>query len=335
MNPIISKIIFVLGILAIIVSLLFVIKSQHDLAVKQQEMNAMVVEMRQLTKDITVSQSKLVTKEQLNNLIDSIDMESIQEDIERLNATILAAGALNILTPGGKTTNLPGSVVGPEHQQPVVTIPCPNGGEVSCPPNDPFGYNARAQVLELSEPFNKDLSVPFGKSMFQAWEPKPWTLEVYPRQYSVSTVIARDENDHLTTYHKFQISTQGKSYSVPIKSDFIEQSPTESKFRFSPRIYLGVDVGARIYPLPEAEGVPNLSVALFGIGKTKNDPNWSVLKLGAGVSVHRPAFVGLITPITYNIGHHLPLMNNLHIGPTFIVDTTTSIGATFGISAGL
>lgn len=335
MNPIVSKIIFVLSILAIIVSLLFVIKSQHDLAVKQQEMNAMVVEMRQLTKDITVSQSKLVTKEELNNFIDSIDMESIQEDIEKLNAAIVAAGVLNVVTPGGKTANLPSSATGPEHQPPVVVVPCPNGGEVACPPNDPFGYNAKAQTIELSEPFSKDLSVPFGQSMFQAWEPKPWTLEVYPRQYSVSTVIARDENDRITTYHKFQISTRGKSYSVPIKSDIIQQSPTESKFRFSPRIYLGVEVGARVYPTFEAEGVPNLSVAFFSVGKTKNDPAWAIAKLGIGVAVHKPAIVGVITPITYNLGHHLPLMNNLHIGPSFIVDSSPSVGVTFGVSAGL
>lgn len=335
MNPTLSKIIFAIGVLFVIVSLLIVIKSQHDISVQQQEMNNAVTEMRQLTKDITVSQSKMATKEEINKLVDSMDMDSIQEDVNKLRASIIAAGALNVLTPGGKASNLPSTNVGPGRPISVVTVPCPNGGTVTCPPNDMFGYNSHAQTLDLSEPFNKDLSVPFGKSMFQAWEPKPWTLEVYPREYSVSTVIARDDNDKITTYHKFQISTQGKSYSVPIKSDFIEQTPTESKFRFSPRLNLGVEIGARVYPLPEAEGIPNLSVSLFSIGKSKNDPNWQILKLGAGVAVHHPAFTGIITPVTYNLGHHLPLMNNLHIGPSFIVDTTTSVGVTFGISAGL
>lgn len=332
----------IVGAILLIASLLLIVKWQHDtLQSNQAALERSTIEMQQLRDNIVRAQAQYVSKEDLEKFAKNsqIDLTPIKEDLERLDAQIKGISVAVVATPGYTGSNLPSTSTNPKPNQ-NNSGNTTNGTSTSgnnTPNSDPYGYQSNAQILVLREPFADGTQVPFGSVEFHAWEPKPWNLSVIPRQYTLVTVLGQDEDGRHYAYNKFTIKTpsDGKSYSVKIdKAEFKEELP-ESKFRFSPRLYLGVDVGATVYPTPQAEVIPNLEVALFSYGKTKVNPSWTFLGLGVGYGTQAKALDVVLSPVNYNVGQHLPLVENLHIGPTISVDTTGGVSIMGGLRVGL
>jgi hypothetical protein len=70
-------------------------------------------------------------------------------------------------------------------------------------------------------------------------------------------------------------------------------------------------------------------------GRYKNQPDFTVLSVGGAYEfdAKRPAVV--VTPFTYNVGKHLPLMNNTYIGPSLTLDTKQNFSVMAGVTVGL
>lgn len=321
----------VIALVAAIVWQYYIIKSQQDLQAQQ------LVEMKQLKDGIIRSESKYVSKEDLEQFaqISDINLDPIRDDLDDLNANLKGINNLLVSTPGYVGTGLASNSTSP---RPVpisgtVTVPC-TGNEAICPNLDTFGYLNNSQTLSLSEPFSGGASVPWGKTEFKAWEEKPWNLTVYPRTYSVTTVLGEDENGRHYTYNKFYITSNGETYTVPINSSkFVEEAP-EAEFRFNPRLYLGVDVGSHIQT-PQAEVTPNIGIALFSYGSTKLKPDFTFVHAGVGFNTQTETPAIMLTPVTYNLGEPLPLVENLQVGPSVSVDTDKSISVMLGVKVGL
>ena len=312
------------GLLILVAGLIFVIKNQFDISARQEAIEKSVVEMKQLGDGIVRSQAQYVSKDDLDKFGKqlNLNLDTIQKDLGTLGASMQGINAVVVSTNGFHGTGLPSTGTVPNPDKPTQQV------------NDPFGYLSNQQILAINEPFG-NVAVPFGQGTFSAWKDKPWGLDIYPRSYNVSTVIGQDEDGRHYTYNKFTVDTQGKTYTIPINSSKFEEVYPEAKFRFSPRIYLGVDGGAVINPAPKADMTPNLQVALFSYGKTKVDPDWSILGVGVGYETQANRPVLVVSPIRYNIGHHIPLVNNLHVGPTVSLDTSGGIGILGGVSVGL
>lgn len=324
-----------LAIIGLILGMAFIIKRQNDTIKAQEAMvEKSLVEFREL-KDGSVRAQAQYTKDlEAWAKQNKIDLGPIQDDIKNLDAKMIGISTLLASTPGYKGTNLPstGKVPRPEGPSPVI-VPCPSGGSVECP--DTFGYGSNTQVLKLNEPFSDGKSIPFGQTEFRAWEKDPWSLEIYPRTYSVTTVLGQDEDGRHYTYHKFAIESDGKSYPVKInESKFVEELP-DADFHFSPRLYLGVSVGAQVYPEPNAEVIPNVQVSLFSYGQTKVRPDWTFVGLGVGYESQSQSMGVLLTPIGYNVGNHLPLIENLFVGPSISVNTQGGVSVMGGLMVGL
>lgn len=319
----------------VILCMAFIIKRQHD-SIKSQEamMEKTMVEFRELKDGSVRSQAQYTKDLEAWAKQNKIDLAPIQKDIADLDAKMIGISTLLTSTPGYKGTNLSSSSQVPRPSGPgPQIITCPPGGSVECP--DTFGYGSNAQVLKLGEPFSNGTSIPFGQAEFRAWESKPWSLEVYPRTYSVTTVLGQDEDGRHYTYHKFAIQTNGQTYPVKIdESKFVEELP-ESEFRFSPRLYLGVDVGAQVYPLPNAEVAPNIQVALFSLGRTKIQPDFTFVGLGVSYESQAQTMGVMLTPFSYNIGNHIPLVDNMYVGPSVSVNMTGGVTVAGGIRVGL
>lgn len=323
------------GLLLLVVGLLFVIKTQYDISTRQAAIEKSVVEMKQIGDGIVRSQAKYATKDDLEKFGKDLglNLDLIQKDLDALGADIKGINTILASTPGYHGTGLPSTGTTPGNNPPPTPVPCPPGG--TCPNLDPFGYLSNAQILALNEPFGSNVQIPFGETRFKAWKDKPWDLDVYPRNYAVTTVIGQDEDGRHYTYNKFTIETQGKKYDVPIKdSKFVEQYP-ESAFRFSPSLSLGLDGGVVVNPSPVAELTPNLQVSLFNYGRTKIDPDWTFVGVGVGYQTQNNRPAAVLSPINYNVGHQLPLINNLHVGPTVGIDTAGGISVMAGVRVGL
>lgn len=312
---------------------------QHnELAHQNQLLDNSVVEMKRLRDDIVRSQSKFASKEDIEKFAkqNGLDLKPIQDDLATLDAQIKGIQNVLVSTPGYVGTNLSSTGTIPR-LDPVpgsITIPCPSGGSVECPNTDPFGYLKNTQVYSINEPFDGS-SIPFGETHFKAWQEKPWDLKIYPRQYSVTTVLGEDEAGRHYTYNKFTVTSNGKTYPVKIASSKFEEEKPQAKFRFDPRLYLGLDVGMFVHPIPKSEVIPNLEVSLFSYGTTTTNPIWTFAGVGLGYASQNQNLAVVISPVNYNIAQHLPLVKNLHVGPTVALTTSGGFAVLGGIRVGL
>src|SRR5690606_12010962 len=95
------------------------------------------------------------------------------------------------------------------------TVECKDGSVVTCP--DTFGYLTKKQVLELNEPFG-DKSVPIGNVGFSAWKQAPWDVNIHPREYSLTTVVSKNDNGKTNMHSRVSITSNGESIVVPINN---------------------------------------------------------------------------------------------------------------------
>lgn len=309
-------------ILVVLVLLAFIIKVQNDTIERLQYIEKSVVESKELSDGVVRAQSSYVTKEDLKRLIEDSDLNfnEIRKDLQKLGGDVKAIETVTVITPGYVGNNIPSTGTGEPNPNP------PQPGETL----DKFGYFQAEQKLALTEPFSDGTVVPFGEAGFSAWQENPWTLEVLPREYRSTTVLGQDTDGRHYAYSKFQIEVDGKTYTVPIADAKIVEEYPSSKFRLSPRVYLGVDVGAVVNPPAHAEVTPSVGFSFFSYGKTKVSPDWSFLTLGLGYASQTQAPVVNLAPVNYNVGKPLPFMDNFHVGPAVSVDVDGNIGLYIG-----
>ena len=329
-----QKTVIIGAAILVVAGLLFVIKHQRDIINSQRAMETSVVEMKQLQDGIVRSQAGYATKGDVEKFAKSagVDLKPIQDDLGKLHAEIQGVSQVVARTPGERIINVGSSSSTPRTDKPK-PLKCPDGSP--CPNPDVYGYLGAAQNLQLNEPYSSGKPVPFGQVQFSAWKPKPWSVEIYPRDYSVVTVLSTDEDGRHFIHSKFIIDTKGKKYTVPIsEAKFVEEYPTAS-FRWSPQLYLGIDAGVLMKPPVRAEVIPNIELSLFSYGKTKVNPTWMFLGVGAGYESQSSAFGLILSPVAFNVGDYLPLINNLYFGPSVSFDFGGNVGLLFGARVGL
>lgn len=319
----------------ILASLGWIIKLQIDLHSKEAAFAQNLLEMKQFQDNIVRSETHIVDKEQLEQFAKDLNfkLETIQKDLNDLNMEVSAVNSVKVQTPGFFGTNLPSTSTTPLPNPTPAEIPCQNG---VCPNPDKFGYLDNVQHLKLDEPFSNKTSVPFGSVDFSARNDNPWSETIYPRTYSTTTVIAEDDDGKSTAYSQVSVTVEGKTYTVPAEAKYLEKKP-ENKWRFSPRVFLGISAGAQVTNVPAFETTPELSVSFASYGPNVNQSEIFVGGIGIGYHAiaQRPAVV--ITPINYRIGKHIPFMPNLYLGPSVSVElsATPNVVISGGIRADL
>lgn len=318
------------------------VEMKQSLQDTQSKLDNSSIQMKQLEESIIRSQSSLVTSKQLDKALSNLGLSKIQSDLNTLGAKVDLINVVLVKTPGFYGTNIPSSGQTPG-KKPIIppVLPCEGTGSSpsgplpgGCINPDKFGYLNNEQLLSLNEPF-KGSVVPFGSTSFKAWEQKPWSLEIFPRSYSVKNVVAKDEDGNSIVYNQFEIEVKGKKYPVEIASSTSIQEAPESHFWFNPKVYLGVGVGPTVTPEIRAEVVPSVGVSLFSYGPNKSQSTWSFLGLGVGAHTQELSPVVTISPANYNIGEPIPLLENLFIGPMVSVDIKANVAISGSVQVGL
>ena len=325
------------GIILLLAILLFIIKQQHDSIERLKYAEQSVVEMKQLRDDIARAQASYATRKDVERIIkdSGVDLKPIQEDLDKLGADV--QGVINIVsaTPGFKGGDLPSTGVTPGPKTTPVTVECPDGKTVECPNPDKQGYLAKRQWLKLDEPMVGKKPVPWGKVGFSAWKKQPWDLEVYPRKYRATTVLSMNEDGRHFAHSKLTVEVGDEKVPVPITEHKLVEVLPESSFRFSPRLYMGIDGGVKANPPAHAELIPNLQLMLFSYGKTRINPEWTFLGIGLGYEAVAEGVAIIISPINYNVGQHLPFVDNVHVGPAVSIDPDSNLSLLLGLRVGL
>lgn len=338
MSTLEKRILIYLSLILGLGALGFIIYRQEQINARQVAIESQVVAQKQLVDGIVRSQASWATKDDVAAFAkaNDVNLKAIQSDLDALHAEVAAVNVAVATSHGQNGTNLPSTNTGPGNPNPPgpVTVPCPNGGNVTCPNTDPFGYQKAQQNLALNEDFGT-IKVPIGNVGFSAWQDKPWDIHISDREYHATTTIGTDENQRLYTYNKLEIKTGDKSYTIPLTSSKTEQVYPEAKWSWwNPRLFLGADGAVGLNPV-KGDFIPNLNVQIMSYGRYKTQPDWSILQVGAGYAVDSKRPELLITPFSYNVGKNIPLMNNLYVGPSVGVVTDGNVFVGGGIRVGL
>lgn len=304
----------------------FIVFKQIESANRIRDIERSIVEQKQLLDNISRAQAQYASKEDIATFAkqQNINLDVIKKDLESLHANLQGISGVSVNSKGQNGSNIPSTNVTPRPNSPSIE-----------PENNPYGYLTNAQHLELQEKFS-NVDVPFGKVGFSAWKEKPWDLEVHPRKYSVTSVLGQDENGRHYMYNKFAIQTGGKTYDVKIDDNkFLEEYPQDKFHWFNPRLFMMANAGVGISQTPiKAEFTPGVAVGIMSYGKTKVNPTFSILQLGVGYGVVNKTVEFSVSPVQYNIGKNLPLMNNTYIGPNVQLNTKGNVTPGLGLSVG-
>jgi len=329
LSPTAKKVLIRVGIIAGIVSLLgvlgFIVYKQIQISNKQDLIEARIISEQQLIDGIVRSQSTWATKGDVEKFIsdNNVNLRAIQDDLDKLKAELTAVNVAVANSRGQTGTNIPSTGTGNTNPTPVD------------PKNpDPYGYMQKQQNLSLNEDFGT-VQVPFGTVGFSAWQEKPWNYEIKDREYNVASVVGTDENQRMYFYNKFTLKVDGKSYNIPIKAASTQQVYPEAKFSwFNPRLYAGIDTSVGVTPI-RGEFTPSLNFQIMSYGRYKTQPDLSVLQLGLGYGINSQRPQVVVTPISYNVGKHIPFMNNTYFGPAVGVGTDGNVMLGAGLRFGL
>jgi len=317
-----TKILIALGAILVILGLGFIIYKQNEISTRQQAIETQIVQQKELANNIMRSQSGYATKNDIEKFVkdNGINLKAIQDDLSKLHASISAANTVVVMSSGQVVGNLPSSSTGAVNPTPT-TI-------------DTYGYLKNAQLLNLHEDFS-GTPVPIGQVGFSAWQQNPWNINVSPRAYKVTNVIGTDDNQRTYVYNKFVVTVDNKDYEVKIaKAETKQEYPTAKWSWWNPRLFIAADGGVNVSKV-KGEFTPSLNLGIMSYGQYKTSPDFSVLQVGVGVGVvsQRPQFI--LTPGAYNIGKHIPLMNNTYIAPSVSVSTDGSFSVMAGLRVGL
>lgn len=321
-----TKILIWLGAVLVIGALGFIVFKQIQISNRQEAIESSIVEQKKLVDGIVRSQSQWATRDDVEKFIkdNKVNLEAIKDDLDKLHAEVSAVNLIVATSTGQRGTSLPTTPGNPN----------PNPKPVDPNNPDPFGYLKHEQLFSLNENFGT-VKVPIGQVGFSAWQEKPWSVDIKQRDYKLATVVGTDENQRMYFYNKFTVSVDNKDYEIPVKTATTRQVYPEAKFSwFNPRLYLGADGAVELNPV-KGEFIPNVNLQLMSYGQYKTQPDFSILQVGVGYGVDGKRPQAVVTPVSYNIGKHIPLMNNLYLGPSLSVGTDGNVGVGGGIRVGL
>lgn len=303
--------------------LLFVIHRQNEINNRQLAIESSIVEQKELSNNILRGQATYASKKDIEKFIkdQGFSLNEIKSDLNKLQAGIVATSRTSVVSTGTFYKNVPSTALGKINES-YEPPKCEDG--TLCLNTDKHGYFLSQQKVDVSERF-KDINIPIGTIGFSAWEKNPWEVEIKSRKYSLSSVLGRDENERIYLYSNFSIEIDGEEHTVPISSSEIKQEFPEANFSFfNPRLFLGADAGINLSSIT-GEFSPSLNIAIMSYGRFKKSPDISILQVGAGIGVASQKFEVNISPVLYNIGKHIPLMNNFYVGPSMHINTDADV----------
>jgi len=157
------------------------------------------------------------------------------------------------------------------------------------------------------------------------YKDKKFTTGIVPEWELNSQIVLTEGKENEAIFETWfennsRKETKGKKYPLKLNSvEWIRREIKNKSFMMNLRLSLsGIITMEDIYPV--------LDLSLFSYGKTKIDMDWKFISFGIGGSNNLKFD---FTPVEWNVGKILPLINNLFIGPT--IETDMYFDYTFGI----
>lgn len=246
----------------------------------------------------------------------SVPMAEIEVNAHQSGTVVTGVNVTTTLAGGQKHSGLASTTHAPAPAQKpaqdantevksVTTLPCP--------------WVGTTERLSLEDSYGS-IRVPWGSATFTARDEKPWGYEVLPKKLSIGTVLATREDGTHRIYSSLDLEVEGNHYRLPISDARWTESLPDPQWRWSPKLYLGAAAGWPIYGNRAIGGALG-SLSLASYGATETNPRWAFLLLGLAFTSERtPALA--FSPLTWNAGEKLPLLDSLYLGPSFFVEAS-------------
>jgi hypothetical protein len=179
---------------------------------------------------------------------------------------------------------------------------------------------------------------PVAWAMFHPNQPDPnklWKTGTYPMELRVNIIETEDKTGIYNRYVEVNAEnnqmkeTKGNSY--PIRLSDVKWAKNELKTKsfsfFNPRLGLSGVFTSDFF-------APSLDLSLSSYGKTDIDMDWRFFTFGIGASTtdNNSDVAFVFTPVQWNFGKAVPLIQNAFVGPAIgWHDGESSFGAAFSI----
>ena len=262
---------YYIAIFALIAGLVgTIIYQQYKINNQKSIIDNNVVVQKQLKDEITRSESKQVSSDQLIKELQqaNIKYQDIIDDLKSFNAVINSITTTTTTSQKQQSTNLPSDIV----------EPAPSNTHPSQGVADPNGYYITLQYKRLTEKFS-NVEIPIGLVGFDASSKTPWSVLIPQRKYVGATIIGLDENKRAYGYSTFTINVDGKDYKIQIdKSTTLQQTPEAKWSWWNPIFSLGLDSG--ISTTPNVDFATSINFNFLNYGMYKKSPDWMFLQVG-------------------------------------------------------
>lgn len=175
--------------------------------------------------------------------------------------------------------------------------------------------------------------IPFSRVFYHPDYPTEdrWFIQNYPIDFKANIISGTDINGNENRYlevwmenNVFGPSVAGKKFPVRLSEvNWAKGEEPNKRFMWNPR--LGIGVG-----LSNLDIYPGLDLSLFSYGRTKRDMDWRFLNTFLGGNSDDVSLG--ITPIQYNLGNNIDMIENLFIGPGVFYNSNSKLGFGFTIS---
>jgi len=258
------------------------------------------------------------------------DLAAVRRDAAALGAAINAMVAAKAQSVGRRETGLASTQTEYRKSQPG---PIPSS---EAPPGeDKWGYTKSKQELRLTEPFLDGKEMPVGTVGFSAWKQGPWDVALSPRTYESYTVGTVDEDGNRKMYSQLVVEVDGEKYKLPIsKSSYAEdEAPKRWNWQFLPMLTLSMGPWVK---LEDGTAVlPGGEIGLLRYGVPRQSADWTFLAFGVGYDPRVRAVAAVVTPVSYNVGKPLPLVDNMFLGPMLGVQVNGAYTVGLSLQVGL
>ena len=150
-----------------------------------------------------------------------------------------------------------------------------------------------------------------------------------------ATIVASEEGEEEKRYaamwveNNFVDGYKGQQFSLdldPKNIRWAKAEPKEKGWRWNPRLNLGSSFTNSVF-------YPSLGMSLLSYGRTDRDMDWKFFSFSLGGDSNN--FYGDITPVEWNLGNNIPLVENLFVGPSVSYGISTEDNTKKDISYGL
>lgn len=165
---------------------------------------------------------------------------------------------------------------------------------------------------------DKGENVPIAWAMFYPYreQDKQWKIGTFELTSDTKIIISETKDGKNKRYVENHLYSKGKE--LPIKNSEIKwaiKELNEKLFSFNPRIALGMTVADKLRP--------ELNISLASYGKTNIDMDFRFLTFGL---TYDKEIIGSISPVEWNIGKTLPIIENVFLGPNINWNFKNEVG---------